>query len=219
VQQPDVSRRPSRGSPGSASSATSARPVRTSSTRAARTRTASRSDLVRCASTSAARSSGSLAAGPDESGTNSNAITTGSNLRPTVTLILAAGWSYWAVSANPPKTPSTSAAKSVSSAPRQVMKFGEERAGKRDVSTVGKPSAFPCSPAPRGRRTSHAAYASTSPSRTPRSRRSKTGPFTFAVTANGAAVVQVTDHALQIGDRRTAGPTCSREPRARSAWC
>src|SRR5690349_14407318 len=69
--------------------------------------------------------------------------------RTIVSVIVAGGLVLAGCSAQPAKTPPTSPAKSSSSAPRQVMTFGEERAGKRGIISVAKPAAqeLPADPA------------------------------------------------------------------------
>ncbi|WAL68841.1 hypothetical protein ORV05_14085 [Amycolatopsis cynarae] len=117
-----------------------------------------------------------------------------------VSLIVASGLALTGCAGQSTNSQPSTTAKS-SSAARQVMAFGEERAGKRGVITVGRPTVheLPSDPVrakdlTRGLRfdvvvknTSNQAIQASS--------------FTFAATSNGAPATLVTDPAQNIGDK------------------
>ncbi|MGW4058034.1 hypothetical protein ACWEGE_07135 [Amycolatopsis sp. NPDC004747] len=124
--------------------------------------------------------------------------------RTIATLVVASGLAVAGCAGQPAKPPPTSPAKTGGTAARQVLGFGEERAGKRGVVTVGKPLAheLPADPArptdlTRGLRFD-VVVKNTSKQALPASE------FTFAPTVNGAPASLVTDPARNIGNKLTA---------------
>ncbi|MFE6613363.1 hypothetical protein [Amycolatopsis sp. NPDC057786] len=102
------------------------------------------------------------------------------------------------------KSSSASATSTAKSAAPQVMKFGEERTGKRGVITVGKPAGYdlPADPQRPKELTRGAKFTVTV--RNTAKKALEASAFTFAATTNGAAAVSVTDAAKGIGDKLPA---------------
>ncbi|SDU26019.1 hypothetical protein SAMN04489733_2494 [Amycolatopsis keratiniphila] len=102
------------------------------------------------------------------------------------------------------KSSSASSTSTSKSAAPQVMKFGEERAGKRGVVTVGKPAGYdlPADPQRPKELTRGAKFTVTV--RNTAKKALEASAFTFTATTNGAASVSVTDAAKGIGDKLPA---------------
>lgn len=99
------------------------------------------------------------------------------------------------------KSSSASSSSTSKSAASQVMKFGEERAGKRGVISVGKPAAcdLPADPQRSKDLTRGVKFNITVRNTTKKALEAST--FTFEATANGATAVVITDAAKGIGDK------------------
>ena len=117
-------------------------------------------------------------------------------------LIVAGGLALAGCSGQPAKPPASSSASS--SAARQVMAFGEERAGKRGVITVAKPAAheLPGDPA-RAKDLTRGLRFDVTVKNTSK-KVLQASAFTFAATANGATAALVTDPAQNVGDKLSA---------------
>lgn len=120
--------------------------------------------------------------------------------RTIVTLIVASGLAVAGCSGHQPK--STSASPSSPAGPvRQVMNFGDERAGKRGILVVSKPANYdlPADPQ-RAKELTHGAKFDITVRNTTKNSL-QASAFTFTTTTNGAAAALITDVTKNLGDK------------------
>jgi hypothetical protein len=120
--------------------------------------------------------------------------------RTIVTLLVATGIAVAGCSGQPSKSATTSPGPTASAA-RQVMSFGDERAGRRGILVVAKPAgyALPADPQRPKELTRGVKFDVTVRNTTKKALQASS--FTFTTTTNGAAAAVVTDAAKNVGDK------------------